>query len=242
MGHFNQPPPAPFPGDAKMYLPPINVLGWTRKNTQINFSSKKLWSDSAWEWTFHGEPGSKMAAKIQLGVISFGNGVLWTLTKARNADFRWFTARVFDDGAWKYKLWLILRLSMFFFSFKKLLLLTFDAWNKRRLWPHDATVSWVVFCCSEALNLTLTRASFRTLRTSKSFLTTRCLFVTHSDEPSDLSNRISAPPHHHHHPCGSRTWLSSTSLLQQKADPAGWYRNGFGWRITRRHEWESHGD
>ncbi|XP_056912582.1 acetylcholine receptor subunit gamma [Takifugu flavidus] len=27
MGHFNQPPSAPFPRDAKTYLPPINVLG-----------------------------------------------------------------------------------------------------------------------------------------------------------------------------------------------------------------------
>lgn len=27
MGHFNQPPSTPFPGDVKMYLPPINVLG-----------------------------------------------------------------------------------------------------------------------------------------------------------------------------------------------------------------------
>uniref|UniRef100_A0A3Q3WK57 Uncharacterized protein n=1 Tax=Mola mola TaxID=94237 RepID=A0A3Q3WK57_MOLML len=27
MGHFNQPPSSPFPGDPKKYLPPINVLG-----------------------------------------------------------------------------------------------------------------------------------------------------------------------------------------------------------------------
>ncbi|XP_075875854.1 acetylcholine receptor subunit gamma [Nelusetta ayraudi] len=27
MGHFNQPPSSPFPGDSKNYLPPINVLG-----------------------------------------------------------------------------------------------------------------------------------------------------------------------------------------------------------------------
>lgn len=37
MGHFNQPPSSPFPGDSRSYLPPINVLGWTRgENPQIS--------------------------------------------------------------------------------------------------------------------------------------------------------------------------------------------------------------
>lgn len=59
-----------------------------------------------------------------------------------------------------------------------------------------------------------------------------CDFVT------SLSGELCPPPPPL--PRRSRTWLSGTFLLQQKADPAGWYRNGFGWRKTRRHEWESH--
>lgn len=37
MGHFNQPPSSPFPGDSKSYLPPINVLGWTLARSTLSW-------------------------------------------------------------------------------------------------------------------------------------------------------------------------------------------------------------
>lgn len=132
-------------------------------------------------------------------------------SQGRNADFRWFPTQVFDDGKWRYQLW-FWGWACFFF-FKKMLLLTFDVWNKRCLWPRDATVSSVV-----------SWASFRTY-TCCCTCTPTGLFVTTiffllpiwmNTTPRHVKHSISAPPptitpdtlntaflphpHSHHHP------------------------------------------
>lgn len=83
MGHFNQPPSTPFPGDAKMYLPPINVLGWPRKSSGLTFQaqSRDLTVPESERPTENQD--RRWQSRYGWVFFFFGYGVLWTLTKAK---------------------------------------------------------------------------------------------------------------------------------------------------------------
>lgn len=76
MGHFNQPPSSPFPGDSKNYLPPINVLGWTLARSTL---SCRKYPDKLREWKSDSiltKSGYSFHKYVGVSVVTFEKQIL----------------------------------------------------------------------------------------------------------------------------------------------------------------------